>query len=89
MRYFYDTEHDLELWADYGAYDHVALAQLWGPMIRLPKGLPMFTREFQQIWRDRGEPELPEQTDGQHDALADARHLKASFEHLTSHDAAS
>nr|WP_241836236.1 hypothetical protein [Streptomyces sp. JS01] len=22
---------DVELWANYGAYDHVALAQLWGP----------------------------------------------------------
>lgn len=69
-----------ELWADYAAYDHVVLAQLWGPMIRMPKGLPMFTHEFQQRWRDAGRPELPEQTDGQHDALADARHLKACFE---------
>lgn len=77
-----DPERELELWADYGAYDHVALAQLWGRMIRLPKGLPMFTREFQQKWRDMGRPELPEQTDGQHDALADARHLKACFEVL-------
>ncbi|WP_059174445.1 3'-5' exoribonuclease domain-containing protein [Rhodococcus rhodochrous] len=77
-----DNERELELWADYGAYDHVALAQLWGQMIRLPKGLPMFTREFQQAWRDRGAPDLPDQTDGQHDALADARHLKVSFEYL-------
>ncbi|WP_418344939.1 3'-5' exoribonuclease domain-containing protein [Rhodococcus pyridinivorans] len=77
-----DTEHEVELWADYGAYDHVALAQLWGRMIRLPKGLPMFTHEFQQRWRDAGRPELPEQTDGQHDALADARHLKECFEVL-------
>ncbi|TCN51807.1 uncharacterized protein DUF5051 [Rhodococcus sp. SMB37] len=77
-----DTDSEIELWADYGAYDHVALAQLWGRMIRLPKGLPMFTREFQQAWRDRGAPDLPDQVDGQHDALADARHLKASFDLL-------
>ena len=73
---------DPELWADYGAYDHVALAQLFGRMIRLPKGLPMFTREFQQKWRDAGAPELPAQDVGEHDALADARHLKARFDHL-------
>jgi hypothetical protein len=26
---------NLELWAWYGAYDHVALAQLWGSMVAL------------------------------------------------------
>jgi hypothetical protein len=76
-----------ELWADYAAYDHVALAQLWGPMIRLPKGLPMFTHEFQQLWYGRGAPDLPDQTEGQHDALADARHLKTAFEYLVGHHA--
>jgi hypothetical protein len=32
-----------ELWADYPAYDHVALCQLWGPMNNLPQGMPMRT----------------------------------------------
>jgi len=71
-----------ELWADFCAYDHVVLAQLWGQMIRLPKGLPMFTRELQQKWHDAGCPDLPDQTDGQHDALADARHVQACFNAL-------
>ncbi len=69
-----------ELWADFGAYDHVALAQLWGPMIMLPKGLPMYTREFQQRLDDLGRPELPEQVSGEHNALDDARHLKNCFD---------
>ncbi len=82
VREFLLAEPGPELWADYAAYDHVALAQLWGPMIRLPKGLPMFTRDLQQKWHDLGQPDLPEQTDGEHDALADAHHLKACFEYL-------
>ncbi|HEX6969125.1 MAG TPA: 3'-5' exoribonuclease [Micromonosporaceae bacterium] len=69
----------VELWAYYGAYDHVALAQLWGPMVRLPKGIPMWTNDIMQL--ADGRP-LPEQKSDRHDALADARHVKAMWEHL-------
>ncbi|MFC8008661.1 3'-5' exoribonuclease domain-containing protein [Streptomyces cinereoruber] len=67
---------DVELWADYGAYDHVALAQLWGPMIALPDGVPMFTHDIQQEARRQGLSwdDLPKQESGEHNALADARH---------------
>ncbi|CBG73124.1 putative phage protein [Streptomyces scabiei 87.22] len=67
---------DAELWADYGAYDHVALAQLFGPMIDLPEGVPMFTHDIQQERARLGIPDtaLPKQHAGQHNALADARH---------------
>lgn len=37
-----------EFWADYGAYDWVALCQMYGPMIDLPSGWPMFVRDIQQ-----------------------------------------
>jgi hypothetical protein len=73
---------DLELWAWYGAYDHVALAQLWGPMINLPTGIPMWTNDLRQEVARLGDPELPEQTEREHDALADARHLKRRAEWL-------
>jgi hypothetical protein len=77
------TRTDIELWADYGAYDHVALCQLFGRMIDLPDGVPMFTNDFQQEWRRAGRPALPEQGVGLHNALADARHLRACFAALT------
>lgn len=76
------TGSDMELWADYAAYDHVVLAQLWGRMIHLPDGVPMFTNDLQQAWRVAGRPELPEQAAGAHNALEDARHLKRCFEAL-------
>ncbi|MBT2266438.1 3'-5' exoribonuclease domain-containing protein [Rhodococcus erythropolis] len=68
-----------ELWADFGAYDHVCLAQLFGTMMDLPRHVPMHTNEFQQRIRDRGVRGLPVQESGVHDALADARHLKVCF----------
>ena len=73
---------DTELWADYAAYDHVALAQLFGRMIDLPLHVPMFTNDLRQEWRRLGEPELPEQEIGLHNALEDARHLKRCHDHL-------
>lgn len=68
----------VELWADYGAYDHVALCQLFGTMMDLPEGMPMFTHDIQQAASARGlsYKDLPGQESGQHNALADARHVK-------------
>lgn len=67
---------DVELWANYGAYDHVCLAQLWGPMAALPDGVPMFTHDIQQEARRQGLSwnDLPKQESGEHHALTDARH---------------
>lgn len=72
----------VELWADYSAYDHVSLCQLFGPMIDLPGGIPMFTNDLQQELRRLGGPPQPEQAAGLHNALEDARHLKACFDAL-------
>ena len=67
---------DVELWADYGAYDHVRLCWLWGLMVDRPEGVPMFTHDIQQEVRRLGFTwdQLPKQESGEHDALADARH---------------
>lgn len=73
---------DIELWADYAAYDHVVLAQLFGRMIYLPPGVPMFTHDLRQELRRLGDPPMPEQPAGLHNALDDARHLKACYEAL-------
>lgn len=64
----------VELWAWVGAYDHVVLCQLWGPMTALPRELPRYTRELRQHWEANGRPELPPAPKDAHDALADARH---------------
>lgn len=76
MDFIHAAGPDVQLWANYGAYDHVALAQLWGRMIDLPEGVPMFTCDIQQERARLGLRwgELPQQESGEHNALADARH---------------
>lgn len=64
-----------ELWSWYPAYDHVALAQLFGPMADLPKGIPMTTKDIQQeIERLEIDGVLPDPPAGQHNALIDAHY---------------
>jgi hypothetical protein len=75
----------LELWAWYAAYDHVALAQLWGPMQALPRIIPRFTKDLRQLWDDVGRPPLPGAAAARHDALVDARHNLARWQVMTAH----
>jgi 3' exoribonuclease, RNase T-like len=72
----------MELWAWYAAYDHVALAQLWGTMPALPREIPRFTKDLRQLWDDRGRPPLPAADAPRHDALVDARHNLARWRAL-------
>jgi hypothetical protein len=70
----------VELWAHYSDYDHVVLAQLFGSMIDLPKHMPMYTRDFQQV-TDMLMPGhvWPQQEGTEHNALSDARWLRDRF----------
>ncbi|MBT8226929.1 MAG: polyadenylate-specific 3'-exoribonuclease AS [Dactylosporangium sp.] len=73
------TAASIDLWAWYAAYDHVAIAQLWGAMPALPREIPRFTKDLRQRWDDLGRPQLPAPGSDQHDALADARHNLARW----------
>jgi len=73
---------DIQMWAYYGAYDHVRLAQLWGSMIALPPHVPMLTHDLKSEAMRLGNPEMPKQpADAEHNSLADAEHnlIKARF----------
>lgn len=74
--------HDPVWWAWYGAYDHVALCQLWGAMPDLPRAFPRLTLDVRQLWEHLGRPPLPVQEAGLHDALLDARHVAVKYEAL-------
>ncbi|MEV0271794.1 MAG: polyadenylate-specific 3'-exoribonuclease AS [Hamadaea sp.] len=78
-----DPDGELELWAWYAAYDHVALAQLWGNMQALPRIIPRFTKDLRQLWDDAGRPPLPSAEAARHDALVDARHNLARWQAMT------
>jgi hypothetical protein len=71
-----------EIWAYYADYDWVVLCQIFGRMIDLPKGWPMYCRDIKQLAAMLGNPKLPEQGKGEHHALADARWNKEAHSFL-------
>jgi hypothetical protein len=71
-----------EFWAYYADYDWVALCQLYGTMMDLPKGWPMYCRDVKQLCDDLGNPELPKQTTQEHDAIQDAIWTKRAWQFL-------
>lgn len=77
---------DPELWAWYGAYDHVVLSQLWGRMIDHPAWVPMWTNDLKTEWLRLDKPKMPKQAAGEHNALEDARHNKRMADFLAALD---
>lgn len=83
VRGFILRDPDTELWADYCAYDHVALCELFGRMIDLPEGVAMWTHDLRQLVERAGSPQLPNLPDTtEHNALDDAREVKMRFDCL-------
>ena len=71
-----------EFWAYYAASDWVCFYQLFGRMIDLPSGFPMYCNDIKQECDRLGNPQLPKQQDGEHNALEDARWNKKAWEFL-------
>lgn len=72
-----------EFWAYYADYDWVTVCQLYGRMIDLPSGWPMYCRDFKQWLDENGKPRLNEMPYGaEHNALADASWLASEFKRL-------
>lgn len=74
-----------KFWGYFADYDWVAFCQLFGTMLDLPKGYPMYCRDIKQFCDMLGDPALPEQGKGEHHALLDARWNKVAYEFLLAH----
>lgn len=85
LAFIQDTPN-AELWAHYGAYDHVALCQLFGSMTELPAGVPMFTHDVQQLIEMRPQVTLPAEGWKIHHAMDDARWARTAFLAVTGND---
>lgn len=68
-----------EFWAYYADYDWVALCQLYGTMMDLPRGWPRYCRDFKQWLDEHGNPRMCEHRGVAHNALDDALHLQRNF----------
>lgn len=72
-----------ELWHWFGAYDHVALCQLYGTMMELPcPPLPMYSNDLKTLVSLAGYPKMPFQGPGKHNALEDAKFNKVRYDYL-------
>lgn len=71
-----------EFWGYFADYDWVVFCWLFGAMIDLPKGWPMFCRDLKQEMARLGitKDDLPPQPSDAHNALADAQWIRHAHE---------
>lgn len=76
------------IWGFYADYDWVVFCWLFGKMINLPKGYPMFCRDLQQWYIQLGKPEgvKPPDPANAHNALVDAKWTFDFYKNLVEHD---
>lgn len=79
---FVQGDPDIEWWNWYGAYDHVALCQLFGTMMDLPDGFPMYSNDLKQLHKEAQWCSMPKQPEGLHNALEDARFNVVRYKYL-------
>jgi hypothetical protein len=70
-----------EFWGYYADYDWVTLCQLYGKMIDLPYGWPMYCNDLKQLAVSLGNPKFPK-PEGEHNALNDARWNMSVYQQL-------
>lgn len=70
-----------EFWAYYADYDWIVFCQLFGKMIDLPRGYPMYCRDLKQLIAMLGNPKVPLYYE-KHNALSDALWVRNTFESL-------
>ena len=80
------TEHDEHpvFWGYFPAYDWVVFCWLFGSMTEMPFHFPQLCMDIKQWAIELGDPELPHQAGGRHNALADARWTKEAWTFLAS-----
>lgn len=89
VRKFLAGIRDVELWADYCAYDHVLLANMFGAMWELPEWMPMWTHDLQhEMQHYAGIPDCwpMQEQKTEHHALEDARHSLAVYQWMHEND---
>lgn len=76
-----------EFWAYFASYDWVVFCWIFGRMIDLPRGFPMYCNDIKQLHYSMGNHKnmLPRQPSDEHNALADARWNKLAHEALVNY----
>lgn len=71
-------------WGYFADYDWVVFCQLWGAMVDLPYGFPMYCHDLKQLMDQRGiqKQDLPTLKGRAHHALCDAIWVRDALKHL-------
>jgi hypothetical protein len=82
---FWAAPTGIEVYGYYADYDWVLFCSLFGRMIDLPKGFPMYCKDLKQMMDDRGLSKEWKQTncpdpEGEHNALIDAKWNKNLYD---------
>jgi hypothetical protein len=72
-----------EFWGYYADYDWVVFCWIFGKMIDLPRGWPMYCKDLKQFSDSINAPKFKE-PNGEHNALCDAKWNKEMYEYLKS-----
>lgn len=84
---FIQETPDVELWAYYGDFDHVVLAQLFGSMNEQPAGVPHRTNDVQQLVEMSSRTfSLPPQAWKIHHAMDEARWARDAYNAIMGED---
>jgi len=70
-----------EFWGYFADYDWVVFCQLFGTMMQLPKGYPMYCRDLKQLLDSVGNPRF-QKDDAPHHALSDAQWIRDTFKSI-------
>ena len=74
---------NIEFWADFGSYDWVVFCGLFGRMVNLPGGYPMYVNDVQQLSRMVGCSHLDVDNNYDiHNALSDAKNCRDKYNFL-------
>ena len=76
------VHHDKpEFWGCFCDYDWVVFCWLFGSMVDLPSGYPMYCRDLKQLLDETGAAKLPDPA-GEHNALVDAKWNMKLHKHI-------
>ena len=82
VREFVGDHDKLQFWANHSGFDWVVFCWIFGAMVDLPEGYPTYCNDIKQLEVQLGEPELPPQAEGRHNALEDAKYNAEIYKFL-------
>jgi len=79
---FIGDDPDVEIWVSAGGFDFTCFSMTLGTFENIPRNIPHFFMDLNQLWRTHKIDGVPRQAAGLHNALADAHHNKVRYDYM-------